>query len=267
MRARPRSLAWRVARRVSPVLVTRSKAGRFVVSTRDQVIGRGLFVDRNFDLAQMDRIIALLVAELGPGVLRRTFVDVGANIGTSTIAALLRHGFVRAVAIEPDARNAALLRRNVRLNRLGGRVAVHEAAASAAPGSASLSRSAFNHGDHRVVPGPGDVALITLDGLLDPQDEHLLWIDAQGHEGHVFAGARRLLEARTPIVVEFSPDLLRAAGGFDGFVEAVARTYGRAFDFGEPHRLDPVRELDPAALRAHAEELEPGVFSDLVLLA
>ena len=52
----------------------------------------------------------------------RSFVDVGANIGTTTIPALLSHGFETAVAIEPEPENVRVLRMNVLLNDLEDRV-------------------------------------------------------------------------------------------------------------------------------------------------
>jgi len=38
----------------------------------------------------------------------------------------------------------------------------------------------------------------------------LVWLDVQGHEGEVLAGARTLLESRVPVVMEYSSGMLDA---------------------------------------------------------
>lgn len=79
------------------------------------------------------------------------FVDVGANIGTQTLYALLFGGFERAVCFEPVPENAWLLRLNTFLNGLSDRVTVIEAAAGSEKGVASLSFNSYNRGAHSLV--------------------------------------------------------------------------------------------------------------------
>jgi FkbM family methyltransferase len=52
------------------------------------------------------------------------FVDVGANIGTQTVHALRAGPFTRAVAFEPEQRNAKLLNMNLAANGMAARVTV-----------------------------------------------------------------------------------------------------------------------------------------------
>jgi hypothetical protein len=68
------------------------------------------------------------------------------------------------------------------------------------------------------------VDTVTLDGLvddgrIDPAATGVVWVDVQGHEGRVLAGATRLREAGVPFAVEFVPDLLVEAGNLDLFLE------------------------------------------------
>jgi FkbM family methyltransferase len=78
---------------------------------------------------------------------RDTIVDVGAHIGTTTIPALSRQGFVRAVAIEPDPAHLPLLRANVALNQLEERVTVVAATLS----DASRLQQPFSQGSRKGV--------------------------------------------------------------------------------------------------------------------
>jgi hypothetical protein len=143
---------------------------------------------------------------------------------------------------------------------------VHACAASAAAGVATLTTAPDNGGDNRVVLGAGPVRLVALDAVLDPAQEYLLWVDVQGHEGHVLLGAEALVARRTPAVLEFWPAQLRLAGTLDTFVDAVARHYERVVDLGQPHEHADPRELKPEELPALARELPDHVAHDLVLL-
>ena len=46
---------------------------------------------------------------------------------------------------------------------------------------------------------------LVAEGLIEPARLGLVWIDVQGHEAHVLAGAQRLLEQGVPTVIEVWP--------------------------------------------------------------
>ncbi|HUB75834.1 MAG TPA: FkbM family methyltransferase, partial [Solirubrobacteraceae bacterium] len=122
----PREL-WRecvflLAGRRRETLTVRWPAGTFVVSTRDLDVSRRTFVAGPYGLERLLRA-GELVAVRG-----REVLEVGANIGTTTIPLVTLLGAARVHAFEPVARNFALLERNVELNGLGERVALHRAA-------------------------------------------------------------------------------------------------------------------------------------------
>ena len=55
-------------------------------------------------------------------------------------------------------------------------------------------------------------------------DAHTLaYLDAQGHEGHILAGARQLLDAHSPIAMEFWPYGLRRANSLQRVLGLIAR--------------------------------------------
>lgn len=70
------------------------------------------------------------VSELPP--IEGWALDIGAHIGGATVALALAHPNASVLAVEPLPANARLLRRNVAMNGLAGRVAVVEAAVGAA---------------------------------------------------------------------------------------------------------------------------------------
>jgi FkbM family methyltransferase len=240
------------AARFTPLLGVDTKYGRFVVSTSDHMVGKGLFTKQlRPEMSTLRRVTRILVAEgVLPSPERRTFVDVGANIGTSTVAAL-REGFARGVAVEPAPENLALLRQNMALNDLADRVEILAIAASDAEGTVRLALSEENWGDHRVVAGDGDlgrskvveVRAAPLDALvaagqLRPEEIGLLWVDVQGHEGQVLAGASSVLAAGAGVVTELWPEGLEANGGTAAFLAAVQQHFAAFIDMRERDEAD-----------------------------
>jgi FkbM family methyltransferase len=232
----------------TPLVAVTSGDATFIVSTSGEQVGRTLFIkgERN-EMETLDQAVDVLVELLGEdAVSGKAFVDVGANIGTSTITALLSHSFARAIACEPEPTNYRLLRLNIAINDLEGRVETLPVAVSLEEGTALLHLSSSNSGAHRVVSGsmtarrraPGkvlSVEKVRLDALVKrgffrPEEVGLLWIDAQGHEGHVLAGASSLVERGTPIVLEFHPGMLDRAGGRKAAQRTIADHYTHFVD-------------------------------------
>ncbi|MEW9805374.1 FkbM family methyltransferase [Mesorhizobium marinum] len=152
----------------------------------------------------------------------KTFIDVGANIGTQTVYALMFGGFERAVCFEPHPKNAALLRANLALNNLTDRATVVEAAAGAAQGRATLSVSGHNGGGHSLAYERGlqtiEVDVVTVESVLagmglDRSALGLAWIDVEGFEAEVLAGWPSLpdlplMVERRPLLANFPIDML-----------------------------------------------------------
>jgi FkbM family methyltransferase len=205
-----------------------------------------LFVSRSPpEFAVLDRALEILRAD-DERSHRRLLIDVGANIGTTAIPALQVHGFERAIAYEPDPANLRVLRANIALNDLDERLEVVAAAVSDAAGTARFGRGAATGrgwragagsllGGARAWPDTIDVHAVTLDAELasraiDPADVGLVWLDAQGHEGHIVQGASRLAAASRPLVLASRARKLEKAGGFDLLVELVSRHYAKVVD-------------------------------------
>jgi len=284
-----RSHAFNQASRLTPFLGVEHDGVRYVVSTSEFGVGFPTFVFGSFADETMDGMLTALEQHAGITTLSGlTVLEVGANIGTETVALLVRRGVKRVVAVEPDAENVRLLRANLALNGVQDRVEIHELALSDTDGTVVLESSSHNCGDHRIrvaePHGPdllqegrretAEISARRLDSLaeageIDLADIDLVWMDAQGHEAHILAGAERLAAAGTPVVTEYWPYGLRRAGALDRFHDLVAHRYGTVVDL-----RDPTVALDASRVAELAERyaVEPGgneaaPYTDLLLLS
>jgi FkbM family methyltransferase len=185
-----------------------------VVSTADRTIGRSVYASGDWDPLMVGVVFDALEA-YGYPYRGRTFLEVGANFGVYALPAVAQYGFERAVAYEPDPVSFELLERNIERNALGSQVSAYNVALSAAPGELRLKLGGFNAGDNRIVAeGSADrdtvrVKAATFDaevaaGHIVLDDLALAWIDVQGHELDVLKGARSLLRAGVPLVIEYA---------------------------------------------------------------
>ena len=146
-----------------------------------------------------------------------TYIDVGANIGLTTIP-VARNRAVRCHAVEADPINYAHLARNVTLNCEYGNVTTYEAAAFSREAELQFARSSFNFGDHRIRLGVGVKSeeeqsreTITVQGR--PLDAIIpavvgplaVKIDTQGAEAFVIAGGANVLANCDFLIMEFWP--------------------------------------------------------------
>jgi FkbM family methyltransferase len=273
--------------RLTPFVGVEHEGVRYVLGTRDRLgVGYGTFVSGSFEKETLRRMLTAL-ERFGITTLRgMTVLEVGANIGTETVSLLSHHGVERVVAFEPDADNARMLRANLALNGLDRRAEVHEIALSDVDATLMLERSAENCGDHRIrvvdAHGPDlfnewdrsvvEVFARSIDSLvesgeLDLDAVGLVWMDAQGHEGHVLAGAQKLIAARIPVLTEYWPYGLNRAGGLDRFHTAVAEGYGTVIDLRSNHDEPPVTlPADRVAELAERYSDEFLSYSDLLLI-
>jgi FkbM family methyltransferase len=257
------------AEELTPLIAVDTDDGRFLLSTIDRHITKALVLkSARGEMKILRRALAVLAA-VGIPVRGGTFLDVGANIGTTTIPALRTHGFTRGVAFEPEPQNLLLLELNLIANDLDRDVEICRAAIGEEDGEVELVVSDRMWGLHEVrlkgAPLPGwaggahetttvrQFALDTLAGrgVFDPDDVGLVWIDAEGHEGHILRGAQRLTERGVPVLMELNPEPLRRHGGLEAVLE-IARVHythlvrvrhvsGRAglrFDLDSTDRLD-----------------------------
>ena len=156
--------------------------------------------DVYWEAQQVAAVVRLLLADR-----RLQFVDIGANIGTYSLAAA--HAGVRVVAVEPGCENRRRLARSICLGNIGQQVTVVRAAISNRRTSARLKNSAAagNTGNAHLMMNAscGDkcgevVETMLLNDLLpllqrsssslssDGRPAAILKIDIEGHEVQAF---------------------------------------------------------------------------------
>ncbi len=191
-----------------------------VIPTADRTIARSVYSSGDWDPLLVGTAFDAL-RTFGHRYEGTTFLEVGANFGVYCLPAVSQLGFARAVAYEPDPASFDLLRQNIDRNGLGDRVEAHHAALSEQPGELLLSLGVGNSGDNRIVAAEtgwrGETVKVparTFDdevaaGRIRIEDLGLVWLDVQGHEGEVLAGASSLLRSKVPIVMEYASGMLK----------------------------------------------------------
>jgi FkbM family methyltransferase len=253
----------------------------FIVRCSDS-LGRSLFAKGGRpEMTLLDRACSLIRSHVpgwDPG--NSVFLDVGANIGTTVIPAITRHGFAHAFAFEPEPANFDLLRANIVLNRIDDRIATLQAAVSDELGELTLVVQGSNSGAHYVTDIGAKrprrsvtvrsltLSSLVVDGTIDPDRTGLVWMDVQGHEGRVLAGARALVDRRVPIVLEFHPTALELADGLGQVIEAASR-YTHLVDLGDPRaELRSAGTIEELSSELLARGGKPGDrYTDILLLS
>jgi FkbM family methyltransferase len=235
----------------SDLVITASNYGPMLTHRADLIIGESLRAHGHFQEEKISAVSDFL--STSHNFKHETFVDVGANIGTHLIFALLSGGFAKGVGVEPDRQNFRLLSCNLLLNGLENRTSLHHVELSDSSGWASLELSTDNFGDHRIrcettsphsfnehqresyaVPKVHAGEWLLQSGL-DPEST-LFWLDTQGHEGHIFRSMPLAGAICSPkfVVTEFWPYGLERAGGkpyyFDYLKQCVA-----IYDINKPN--------------------------------
>ena len=193
---------------------------------------------------------------LAPGTV---FVDVGANVGIHTLAAvqaMQREG--RIFAFEPFGPVCKLLERTLWMNHCSEMTVLHQLAASNRKSQQTLFLGATS-GHHSLYPlDPVGakareqvlVETVTLDGTLPPDLKvDLLKIDAEGAELEIVEGARDVIDRHFDIalIVEFGPSHLKRAGHTTGDWLGAFEAHGLTFRAIHPE-TGALERITPAAL-------------------
>ena len=286
-KAWPRERFFLRAGRHTPVVAVDTGGARYFVSTEDEAVGLGIFAHGSHEREQLEAVSAVLADWSGaPDPLRgKAFLDIGANIGTSVVEAMISLGCSGGWALEPHPGNFRLLRHNLLENGLDGKVEALEMAVSDSDGTAVLEVAKVNMGDHRVRVGDAsggsmdegeretiEVPMRSLDSLVGDgtvslSDVALAWVDTQGHEGHVLAGAECLTRSRVPAYVEYWPYALERAGGLGRLNEVIQGAWSEVADIGfgrADAKRRPVGEIGQIA--ASYDASDPHAATNLLLL-
>lgn len=217
-----RKLYFQIVKKFSDTITVDTDYGVFRVFTHDRIIGYTLYKDKKWEIDFPRAVFTFLkTSALLPGKI--TLIDLGANIGITSIP-FVKSGWVdNTIAIEADGDNFRLLSENVRTNHLSEKVYPIHAAVTESATELVLEKSTNNFGDHRIKKTDASgsynehlrkitsVRGDTLPNLLrqapvELKNDMLVWIDIQGHEGYCFKGASEWLKAsRVTAVSEIWP--------------------------------------------------------------
>ena len=147
-----RDAAFKALGNLTPSFAVDTDGVRVYVDTADQEISRLVYIFGLYDKPLMTLAFSALAQVGGPASLEgKRLLDLGANIGTTTLNAVANLRAEGAYCFEPDPANFRNLEVNIAANGLRERVAAFPVALSDVTGKASLARSPDNAGDHRVV--------------------------------------------------------------------------------------------------------------------
>lgn len=252
-RALVREAFFRVAERFTPTVEAQWASGRYIVSTADRDVSRHAFVEGPYDLPMLRRAVRL-IEEQGEGIAGRDVLEIGANIGTTTVPLLKLFGVAHVHAFEPESQNHRLLRMNIVANDLSERATARQEAVSDREGTLPFVATPRNSGSGHVARDVKDatyeVPCVTVDALLSrgivSRDRlGLVWIDVEGHEAAVLSGAGSL--PPVPIVVEY---LTQFHSDLESFLTLIGEHSSRVFDLGSglliPH--DGLRSISATDL-------------------
>jgi FkbM family methyltransferase len=234
---------------------------RFFVDPRDRVVGAWLMWHGGWQRREIDCAVELLRA--AGRLAGAVFIDVGAHIGTHTVYALRTGHFARAIAFEPEPRNARLLKMNLEVNGLGQCALLVRKAAGASACTSVLHLHPRNTGAHSIGALPSADAEATvavpivrvedeLDALGVPlSDVGLVWVDVEGHEPMVLEGMTKLIARSVPLAFEFNPSRYTARMK-QQLIELLSRHYTSVESLGRKDATAPIGAL---ASRAHTDDV------------
>jgi FkbM family methyltransferase len=211
-------------------LITTSRGLTLECESADEVITKALR-----ETGEWEEGVALAIEKhLEPGW---TFLDVGAHIGY--FATLAASKGAKVIAIEPDAKYAAMLRANLRRNILDG--AVLEIAVSDSDGFGSLRqdhRFAGNPGAQYLTESPRELPILTLPNTIGDIRPEFLKVDIEGLEYKTLKAAPEILDHAKVIVVEVGREMCRRYGGQINDVVELLQEHGFGVTFIDGTPLD-----------------------------
>lgn len=249
---------------------------KYVVNSSDKVIGRYCYTaQKSFDVKKISKALALLPDASS----RRTLVDVGGNIGTISIYALINNLVDSCIIFEPEPNNFRLLKTNLILNGVEDRVVAHNLALSDDSAcNLEFELSESNFGDHRVRKTKADgrdgekyrkiikVQARKLDDFIKDFDlsSLFIWMDTQGFEGFVLNGAKSIVSQSVPMVTEFWPYGMERVDSYELFVEVITSgSYSTVIDLDNPkEKIECSKETFALLKETLGSE---GKFTDLLI--
>jgi FkbM family methyltransferase len=171
---------------------------------------------------------------LPPNVQPETLVDLGANIGLTSVWFAKKYGCKHVLAVEPSAENARLARQNLLQNQIAAEVI--EAAVGPRDGVTRFAAHEHSNLGSTLTESGVEVGMVSMESVLQRlgEDERLdvLKMDIEGAEQALLSGEARWLEHVGCIVAEFHPTLV----DYPGLIRRLQREGFQYLKAGGLHR-------------------------------
>jgi len=253
---------------------------KFILFTNDDVISKEMYLKEEFDLNKLIKTLKFLNKKKKI----ENLYDIGANLGVICIPAVKRGLIKKAFAVEPELRNFELLKTNVALNNLENKISIYNYALSNQDDQEiEMELAEDNSGDHRIknqvkfnIHNEENRKIVKVktkkfDTLFKEtkQNNDLIWIDTQGYEPLILQGAKKLIESKASIVIEFWPYALKRANLWEKMFE-VLKHFNFYVDLSNQElHLEKINEDSLKKLSEGWEQEKKGMYSlytDILLL-
>lgn len=280
-------LLWRLVNDEAEQITFRRQDILWTVYTSDLGIGLSLFRDGDHQLREFQALLAWMRNHGRLAPVYKTIIEVGANIGTSTIPLAL-HTNCHIYAIEPAPQNFHLLQHNVHQNGQDSRINCLQCAVFSHSETLQFLYLPRSGGGGMVAPPvlngepPGrtdtgellEVPAKTLSRLIvsceiSPAQVAFVWSDTEGSEAHVIETGQELWVAGVPLYVEFYPDVLRKQRSLQNFLDLANRHFVQFVDIRDILAQGVNAFRRPIAdLRFLIEDLEKNdiMVTDIILM-
>lgn len=216
---------------------------KFICSSKYKMMINELNSGVCYQKADMDRFLEL--SEKYYGLIDNTgfFVDVGANIGTTSVYIKNKLRDIKILAFEPIKENYKQFMINILLNNISTNDVIVSNSALSDENCCSeimLGKNS-NMGDNRLVKN-GNMSrdyqtemIMTrrLDDYIseigiNPNQISYIWMDVQAHEAFVFEGGMNtILKAGAPMAIEFWPEELKKNDSFELLIANISKCYSK----------------------------------------
>ena len=156
-----------------------------------------------------------------------TVIDVGANIGTISLALTQRLGRAgKCHAIEPHPRVYKYLKNNIALNNLKHQIKTYNFALGENEKTVLFSDQSDDSNNQISEKGSISVKVKKLDDVVNLANIHLLKIDVEGYEYEVLKGAKNIAMKSKIIYLECVPELLEKHNAREEQLISLLKKYG-----------------------------------------
>ena len=196
----------------------------------------------NYSKYDIDNFLSVADEQVYRGKVPETgvFLDIGGNIGTTTIyCQKKKKPELNYIAFEPVERNARLFLSNCIMNGCEHIRVEKLALSNFRSNDAVMEVPLKNSGNSKLaLPGKSHseklehgIETMTLDEYLemyniDPMDIHYIWLDVEGHETEVLEGAKNLFSHRSiPTCMEYNQDIYKEKSTYEMMLQILQKNF------------------------------------------